>query len=149
VIVHPTSGETAEAGIPDEGYTAEELGPGSSGAHRNLHDRMRSLSPIERTELARLGSLPERVALERCFGGSVWEGLLQTATHHARGRALRQEQLAADHAGKPDRTQPRALAQAFGPRRCRFPHLLHSVARRLRPISAASADEIVRAGEAL
>jgi hypothetical protein len=38
---------------------------------------MRTLSPAERSELARTASLPERVALERCFGGSVWEPLLQ------------------------------------------------------------------------
>jgi len=44
---------------------------------RNLHERVRELSPEERNALAREGSLPERVALERRYGGSVWEGLLQ------------------------------------------------------------------------
>ena len=44
---------------------------------RNLHDRVRNLSPDEREALARTGNLPERVALERRFGGSVWEGMLQ------------------------------------------------------------------------
>lgn len=44
---------------------------------RNLHERMRSLSLREREEIARHGALPERVALERAYGGAVWEGLLQ------------------------------------------------------------------------
>jgi hypothetical protein len=46
----------------------------SSALH--LHDRIRGLSIAEREVVARQGSLPERVALERRFGGSVWEGLL-------------------------------------------------------------------------
>lgn len=45
----------------------------------NLFDRVRSLKPMEAQKLARQGTLPERVALERCFGGLVWEGLLQNA----------------------------------------------------------------------
>jgi hypothetical protein len=44
---------------------------------RNLHDRVRNLSLAERDALARSGNLPERVALERRYGGSIWEGLLQ------------------------------------------------------------------------
>ena len=45
--------------------------------HRNLHERVRGLNAIGREKMARSGTLPERVALERQFGGSVWEGLLQ------------------------------------------------------------------------
>jgi len=44
---------------------------------RNLHERVRELSLEERDALARQGNLPERVALERRYGGAVWEGLLQ------------------------------------------------------------------------
>ena len=44
---------------------------------RNLHERVRSLSMQERDAMARHGSFAERVALERAFGSSVWEGLLQ------------------------------------------------------------------------
>lgn len=44
---------------------------------RNVHDRVRQLSTIERDKLARTGRLPERVALERQYGGVVWEALLQ------------------------------------------------------------------------
>jgi hypothetical protein len=49
----------------------------SAPTKRNLHERMRELSVAERDAMARTGSLPERVALERRYGGSVWEGLLQ------------------------------------------------------------------------
>lgn len=73
--------ERAQEPVPEElvlePLADDELGPGSSGAHRNLYDKMRGLSPSERSELARQASLPERVALERLFGGSVWEALLQ------------------------------------------------------------------------
>lgn len=68
-------GEPASNGAAEP--EADALGADSSGAHRNLYDRIRTLSLAERDQLARTGGLPERVALERCFGGSVWEGLLQ------------------------------------------------------------------------
>jgi hypothetical protein len=44
---------------------------------RNLYERVRALSLTDRGIVARQGSLPERVALERCYGSAVWEGLLQ------------------------------------------------------------------------
>lgn len=44
---------------------------------RNIHDRIRQLDASERDLVARTGSLPERVALERHFGSVVWEGLLR------------------------------------------------------------------------
>lgn len=46
-------------------------------AERNLYDRVRRMSARERDALARQGSLPERVALERCYKSAVWESLLQ------------------------------------------------------------------------
>lgn len=42
-----------------------------------IFERIRQLSLHERERVARKGQLTERVALERVFGGSVWEGLLQ------------------------------------------------------------------------
>jgi hypothetical protein len=57
--------------IADEDVDADERNA------RNIHERVRKLTNREREELARRGSLPERTALERAFGGSVWEGLLQ------------------------------------------------------------------------
>jgi hypothetical protein len=48
--------------------------PAPSGRH--LHDRIRELDLAGRDAVARQGSLPERVALERRYGSSVWEGLL-------------------------------------------------------------------------
>jgi hypothetical protein len=44
---------------------------------RNVYERIRRMSSRERDDTARHGSLAERVALERTFAGSVWEGLLQ------------------------------------------------------------------------
>jgi hypothetical protein len=43
----------------------------------NLYDRIRALAPRARESLARTGVLSERVALERVYGGAVWESLLQ------------------------------------------------------------------------
>jgi hypothetical protein len=61
-----------------EGSAADaETDEGANRQVRNLHDKMRHLSLREREEIARRGSLSERVALERAFGGAVWEGLLQ------------------------------------------------------------------------
>lgn len=61
----------AAEGDAAPGDSAEE-----TSSARHLHDRIRALSLAERELVARQGSLPERVALERRFGGSVWEGLL-------------------------------------------------------------------------
>jgi hypothetical protein len=54
----------------------EPISEASPSSGRNLHDRVRELELGERDVLARQGSLPERVALERRYGSSVWEGLL-------------------------------------------------------------------------
>jgi hypothetical protein len=57
----------------EDGPPESELTP----VERNLHDRVRNLSLADRDTLARQGNMPERMALERRYGGSVWEGLLQ------------------------------------------------------------------------
>lgn len=44
---------------------------------RNIYERIRQLSLRERETVGRSGVLSDRVALERTFGGSVWEALLQ------------------------------------------------------------------------
>lgn len=44
---------------------------------QSIYDRIRHLNLRERETIARQGNLTERVALERCFGSSIWEGLLQ------------------------------------------------------------------------
>ena len=44
---------------------------------RNIYARIRQLTLPERQRVARQGLLSERVALERTFGNSVWEALLQ------------------------------------------------------------------------
>ncbi len=43
----------------------------------NVYERVRRLKPHEQQQLARHCGHAERVALERCFGGAVWEALLQ------------------------------------------------------------------------
>lgn len=45
-------------------------------AYRNAFERIRQLTVHERDRLARTGNLTERTALERTFGGAVWEALL-------------------------------------------------------------------------
>ncbi len=42
-----------------------------------LHERLRGLNAQEQHRLARGGTLPERVQLERMYGPAVWEALLQ------------------------------------------------------------------------
>ncbi len=69
---------TDDAPIDDEGDEPGTTAPGGArSGPRNLHERIRALTLREREVMARAGTLPERVALERCFGSSVWEGLLQ------------------------------------------------------------------------
>ena len=57
------------------GVVAPKAEPGP----RNIYERIRQLSLHERDKVARQGLLSERVALERTFGASVWEGLLQNS----------------------------------------------------------------------
>lgn len=61
---------------PDAGSEASDSSNGNR-LPRNVHERVRQLSLREREAISRSGTLVERVALERAFGGSVWEGLLQ------------------------------------------------------------------------
>ena len=61
---------------PANGATAAKGEPGP----RNIYERIRQLSAHEREKVARQGLLSERVALERTYGGSVWEGLLQNSS---------------------------------------------------------------------
>ena len=61
---------------PADGAGAAKGEPGP----RNIYARIRQLSLHEREKVARQGLLSERVALERTFGGSVWEGLLQNSS---------------------------------------------------------------------
>jgi hypothetical protein len=73
------NGETTPAPGSSQRATAELVEPDSVSeppSARRLHDRIRDLSIAEREVVARQGGLPERVALERRFGSSVWEGLL-------------------------------------------------------------------------
>jgi hypothetical protein len=59
---------------PPSDAAPDDAAPSASGRH--IHDRIRDLDLAARDVVARQGSLPERVALERRYGSSVWEGLL-------------------------------------------------------------------------
>lgn len=54
-----------------------DAGSDSNPVAATLYDRIRKLSLRERDSIARQGTLTERVALERIYGGSVWEAMLQ------------------------------------------------------------------------
>ena len=93
VLVHPESGEalTIDAEVASIGESGVELRfattplvknqlrkfMGDSQRTQPLHERVRHLSISERYKLALNGEHTERVALERAFGKSVWEPLLQ------------------------------------------------------------------------
>lgn len=51
--------------------------PASAPLPRNAYERIRQLTLRERDGVARQGNISDRVALERTFGSSVWEALLQ------------------------------------------------------------------------
>ncbi len=70
--------DDADEPLPEQGdHQAVEGGAAEMRRTRNIYDRIRKLSSREQQLVARNGTLAERVALERCFGGGVWEGLLQ------------------------------------------------------------------------
>ena len=50
---------------------------GQDSVARNAYERIRGLPLREREKVARKGQLADRIALERSFGSTVWEGLLQ------------------------------------------------------------------------
>ncbi len=68
--------ESREGGGEGEDERGPESGP-EAARKVSLHERIRKLAVHEREQVARQGQLAQRVALERCFGSSVWEGLLQ------------------------------------------------------------------------
>jgi hypothetical protein len=72
------------AELAPELSASEEIISQTAPTKRNLHEQVRELSIEERNALARAGSLPERVALERRYGSSVWEGMLQNPQLTAR-----------------------------------------------------------------
>ncbi len=76
----PTESQAApcvQAESVDEAVAAAPSGASRAPRPKNVHERVRALSLREREAVARQGTLPERIALERCYGASVWEPLLQ------------------------------------------------------------------------
>lgn len=60
-----------------EATPAQQQEEGFKPASAAITDRLRGLSLAEQLKVAREGALPQRVALERIYGKSVWEALLQ------------------------------------------------------------------------
>jgi hypothetical protein len=70
----------AEAPAAASDVAASDLAASDEPATPNIYARIRQLHLPERQKVARQGRLSERVALERTFGGSVWEALLQNSS---------------------------------------------------------------------
>lgn len=68
--------ETFVRGSPAETSATISIPEDQSGP-RSIVDRVRKLGARDRERIARQGQLAERIVLERVFGSSVWEGLLQ------------------------------------------------------------------------
>jgi len=78
--------DLAEEPVDDAGDGEGELPPGTARPSSRapdsrrgvtVHEKVRKLTPAAREKLARTGNLAERVALERAFGASIWDGLLE------------------------------------------------------------------------
>lgn len=79
VVAEPADQDDAPTAVDppfddDETRTDDD---GEPGRAENLHERLRGLSAQEQHRLARSGTLPERIQLERMYGPAVWEALLQ------------------------------------------------------------------------
>jgi len=61
----------------DAGDDASDAAPESERPATGLYERIRSLSTVDQQHLAASGTLPERIALERMYGQTVWETLLR------------------------------------------------------------------------
>lgn len=57
--------------------SSEVDGAEETSGPRSIYERMRKLGLKDRDRVARQGQLAERMALEKTYGSSVWEGLLQ------------------------------------------------------------------------
>jgi hypothetical protein len=62
---------------PTADQDTADQSPAQRVAVAALHDRLRGMPVVAQLKLAREGGLTERVALERIYGKSVWDALLQ------------------------------------------------------------------------
>jgi hypothetical protein len=78
-FVEGTASEAANAAEPVSSVVASPAPDDEDrdGRAKSLYEKVRTFSARERETCARSGALPERIALERCFGSSVWEGIVQ------------------------------------------------------------------------
>ncbi len=70
----PIEGKSAE-GTEKEAVSKEERDEAVRAPL--FHERMRTLTNVEQLKLAANGTLPERIAIERMYGPTVWETLLR------------------------------------------------------------------------
>jgi hypothetical protein len=70
-------GEPPDASADDDGAVDDDDAVERDPAVRNVHARLRGLSPVEQTRVARDGETHERIVLERIYGKAVWAALLQ------------------------------------------------------------------------
>jgi hypothetical protein len=78
-VATPSVAPSAKRREGPDGEPERDEGDASAapGGSRNIHERVRALGIGDRLIMARQGTLPERIALERAFGNAVWEALLQ------------------------------------------------------------------------
>ncbi|HTM20499.1 MAG TPA: hypothetical protein VL172_08330 [Kofleriaceae bacterium] len=62
-------------GAPDDGDGGDDDG-GEPERAQSIHDRLRGLSPVEQHKIAHGNDVSQRIVLERLYGKSVWEPLL-------------------------------------------------------------------------
>lgn len=63
----------------EDDEVAGDLADPSDAVALSMQERIRGLSMTEQLRVAKSGTLPERIALERIFGPSVWEALLSNS----------------------------------------------------------------------
>lgn len=67
---------TDDSSQPLDVTSEPEDSPENDPVAKNLQERIRALTLVEQVRVAKNGTLPERIALERIFGPGVWEALL-------------------------------------------------------------------------
>jgi hypothetical protein len=69
--------EADDGAAADDAYANQDTGEYDLQA-KSLYERIRGLSGAEQQRVAMSGTLPERIAVERLFGPSVWDTLLRS-----------------------------------------------------------------------
>jgi hypothetical protein len=67
---------SAAADEPEPEPEPDDGAPPRDPIARNVHERLRGLTPVEQQKVAATGETHERIVLERIYGKAVWEPLL-------------------------------------------------------------------------